>query len=367
MRGVLFSGLITLCLAVLAGWAVAVEPVFEFLDALRNDRQGTMAIAYLNMLKETNRVPPELQEVFDLEMARSLQVAADETVNEDEAAKFRKDAQAALDTFLKTGAEHPEAGFAFDTYGNLAMDRGNKLTRQAAQQKDPARKEALAADARKEFAAAKPRFEEAVKRFAVRLADAEAEVKAAIDQSQNKRGNVKFKRAAQSADQQRYFAENDWLNARFKLAMLNYYIAQTYSDVKNPEVQKSLNAAMTALDLIYQGYREARPGVLAHFWHGMALKELAGITGKAGDKTTAEDIFDEVVARTPSPSDQKDPAYVAFYAEAERQKLMLWAEKQLYDRIIEEGEDLLNYQKLRTDPYYGLTLEVAKAYIARAI
>lgn len=366
MRSALRGGLIALFLGVLAGGARAVEPVFEFLDGLRGDRQGSMAIAYLNMLKETKRVPPELEEVFDLEMARSLQVAADETVNEDEAAKFRKDAQAALETFLKTGSAHPEAGFAFDTYGNLSMDRGNKLSRQTAQQKDPARKEALAAEARKEFADAKPRFEEAVKRFAKRLEDAEAEVKAAVDQSQNKKGNIKFKRAAQSADQQRAFAENDWLNARFKLAMLEYYIAQTYSDPKKPEVQKSLNAAITALDLIYQGYRENRPGVLAHFWHGMALKELAGITGKAGDKTTAEDIFDEVVARTPAPSAQNDPSYVAFYAEAERQKLLLLAEKQKYDQIIEEGEGFLEYQKVRTDPYYGIALEVAKAYLAKA-
>jgi len=344
----------------------AVEPVFEFLDALRSEKQGAMAIAYLNMLKASNRLPPELKEVFDLEMARSLQVAADETVNEDEAAKYRKDAQASLEAFLKTGAEHPEAGFAYDTYGNLSMDRGNQLTRQSIQQKDATRKTQLAEEARKEFAAAKPRFDEAIKRFAKRLEDAEADVKAALDQSKEKKGNVKFKRAAASADEQRFIAENDWLNARFKQAMLEYYIAQTYTDIKKPEVLKSLTAAGAALDLIYQGYRENRPGVLAHFWHGMATKQIADISGKAGDKNTAEDIFDEVVARTPKPSEQRDPSYVAFYAEAERQKLMLLAEKQRYDDLIAEGEGFLEFQKLRTDPYYGIALEVAKAYLVKA-
>ena len=346
--------------------ARAVEPVFEFLDALRGEKQGAMAIAYLNMLKATDRVPPELKEVFDLEMARSLQVAADETVNEDEAAKYRKDAQVALEAFLKTGAEHSEAGFAYDTYGNLSMDRGNQLIRQAATQKEAARKEQMFEEARKEFASAKPRFEEAIKRFSKRLEDAEAEVKAAQDESKAKKGNVKFKRAAASADEQRYIAENDWLNARFKLAMLEYYIAQTYTDIKKPEVLKSLTAAGTALDLIYQGYRENRPGVLAHFWHGMAAKQIADISGKAGDKNTAEDIFDEVVARTPKPSEQRDPAYVAFYAEAERQKLMLLAEKQRYEDLIAEGEEFLNFQKLKTDPYYGIALEIAKAYLVKA-
>ena len=346
--------------------ARAVEPVFEFLDGLRSEKQGVMAITYLNMLKASNRLSPELKDVFDLEMARSLQVAADETVNEDEAAKYRKEAQASLEAFLKTGADHPEAGFAYDTYGNLSMDRGNQLVRQAATQKDAARKDQLIADARKEFAAAKPRFDEAIKRFAKRLEEAEADVKAAQDESKGKKGNVKFKRAAASADEQRYIAENDWLNARFKLAMLEYYIAQTYSDIKNPEVMKSLQAAGTALDLIYQGYRENRPGVLAHFWHGMAAKQIADITGKAGDKNTAEDIFDEVVARTPKPNEQRDPAYVAFYAEAERQKLMLLAEKQRYDDLIAEGEEFLNFQKLKTDPYYGIALEIAKAYLVKA-
>ena len=95
---------VSLTLAV-GGPAFAAEPVFEFLDALRNDKQGVLAIEYLNQLKASNRVSPDLQEVFDLEMARSLQVAADETVNEDEAAKYRRDAQAAIDAVFKGQAK----------------------------------------------------------------------------------------------------------------------------------------------------------------------------------------------------------------------------------------------------------------------
>jgi tetratricopeptide (TPR) repeat protein len=338
----------------------AAEPAFEFLEVLRNDRQGALAIQYLNNLKAAGRASPELLEVFDLEMARSLQVAADETVNEDEAAKFRLDAQAALDAFLKTQADHSEAAFAFDTYGNLSMDRGNQLSRQANLAKDAKKKETLLAEARKEYTAAKPRFVEAEKRFKVRLDEADAEVKAAVDQSKEKKGNAKFRRAANSADEQRNIVENDWLNCRFKAAMLDYYLAETYSDPKNPEAVKSYKAASDLLDKIFQGYREARPGVLAHFWHGMAAKQL-------GDKLTAEDIFDEVVARTPPPNSQRDGTALAFFAEAERQKLLLLADKQRFDDVIDEGTSYLKFQRMRTDPYFGIAVEIAKAHIAKGV
>ncbi|AMV21605.1 hypothetical protein [Planctomyces sp. SH-PL14] len=350
--------LVSLTLAV-GGPAFAAEPVFEFLDALRNDKQGVLAIEYLNQLKASNRVSPDLQEVFDLEMARNLQVAADETVNEGEAAKYRRDAQTAIDAFLKAHPDHSESGFAFDTYGNLSMDRGNQLSRQANVQKDATRKTQLFDEARKEYLAARPRFDEAVKRFRVRLDDADAEVKAALEQTKEKRGNTKFKRAAVNADQQRYIAENDWLNARFKLAMLDYYTAQTYPDAKNPDAAKALKAASAGLDQIFQGYREARPGVLAHFWHGMATKQL-------GDKLTAEDIFDEVIAKTPS-GGQVDPTEITFYTEAVRQKLLLLSEKQKIDDIIGEGESYLKFQRMRTDPWYGVAVEVAKAYVAKGL
>ncbi len=141
--------------------------------------------------------------------------------------------------------------------------------------------------------------------------------------------------------------------------MLDYYTAQTYPDAKNPDAAKALKAAGAGLDQIFQGYREARPGVLAHFWHGMATKQL-------GDKLTAEDIFDEVIAKTPS-GGQVDPTEITFYTEAVRQKLLLLAEKQKIDDIIGEGESYLKFQRMRTDPWYGVAVEVAKAYVAKGL
>src|SRR5207249_6484182 len=91
----------SLALTLLTGVGKAEEPFDEFVHGLREQQFGELAVHYLNMVKDRPDLPEELKVVFDLEMARSLRVAAIETPNVDLQQKYVIDAQASLDKFLQ--------------------------------------------------------------------------------------------------------------------------------------------------------------------------------------------------------------------------------------------------------------------------
>ena len=130
----------TLLLVVLA-WTItsrlpAAELQQEFVDGLRKQDLGEMAVFYLRGLETAQKIPASMSETFHLELARSLQVAAGNTENVDEAEHLRVETRDQLEMFLKDHASHEQAAFAFDTHGVLSLLIGSESLKRAAGQKE---------------------------------------------------------------------------------------------------------------------------------------------------------------------------------------------------------------------------------------
>ena len=273
------------------------------MEGLRKQGLGDMGMLYLRKLETEQKIPASLVETFDLELARCMQVAAQRSENVDEAERLRVETRGQLEKFLKDHATHPQAGFAFDTYGVLSLSIGNTSLKQASFQKDPKRKELLLTQARAAFEEARPRFAEAAKLFKNRY-DELAQSAEELGEEKSAKARLSKKRQAQ----QLALAEDDWLNSRFNLSMVDYHVAQTYADPQHADVKPLLEKADKSLDAIWQGYRGLLPGLLAHYWTGR-VNELLGNFDKALD------IYDEVTGNEAEEGRALNPALAGFYAE----------------------------------------------------
>ncbi len=156
-------------------------------------------------------------------------------------------------------------------------------------------------------------------------------------------------------------AEMSLHQAELQLALINYHLAQTYADPKDPARLASLKKAAQALDAIYQRNRGNVVGLYAHLWHGK-------VTDVLGDHQTALDIFDEVLVKEPEPFD-RGPAtgLEPLFAEAERSRLAALAKQKPQDSLAEALVWLRDYRRFRqTEGYQGIALDTTKAMLAKA-
>lgn len=343
----------------------AADMAPEYVEGLRAQGLGDMGVYYLKQLEADKKIPASLTETFDLELARCMQVAAQQTVNSDEAAQLRLATRAQLDKFLKEHATHEEAAHAFDTYGVLSLSIGDASLKEAFPVKDPARKEQLLAQAKTAFEESRPRFAEAEKLYKVRF---DALTQAA--DGEGNLGNAKVRMSKQRQAEQLFAAEDDWLTARFNLAMVDFYIAQTYSDLKHKELIPVLLKAEASLDTIWQGYVGKLPGVRAHYWTGRVNEMLGQISEGKEKKARIEkalDIYDEVTANEPDTDRRVSEGMMNFFAENFLRRMQLLSEFNQRDILFRNANPWLKDNISRkTDAYYGVVVEVAKAYIAEA-
>jgi tetratricopeptide (TPR) repeat protein len=352
---------VTLCLMFLASGTLlhsarAEEPYLPFLKALRDAGYGEAAVTYVEQLQQRTDIPVQLREVLDLELAQSLLTAADETDHRDIAEQRLAAAKTALDKFLKEHANHASAPAAFASLADLEIERGQGLLRQARVQKDNAAKGPIWLEARAAFESARPKYAQTVERYGQRLARLVAE-----RQGTNKR-------MTKREEEQLVEAEMEWLEMRGKAALLDYYVAQTYSDPNDKARKDALTRAGKALDEIYQRERAkteglTSTGLYAHMWHGKVLDEL-------GDLVTAEDIYDEVLANAPTGGDTRTSVMplIPLFAQVEYFRLLILIKKKAYEDFISEAREWLDTHKRseKTNGYQGISLELAKALGGRA-
>lgn len=332
--------------------APAADLHFELLNGLRKQGYGDMAVNYLRNLEQAQKIPDDLKETYDLELARSMQVAAQFSENVDEAERLRLETRTQLDKFLKEHPTHAEAALAYDTYGVLSLGIGNSAIKQSAIQKDPARKAELLAQAKTAFEEARPRFAEAAKQFQAKYE--------ALKQAAQEEQPARVKKSAKRLVNELLLAEDDWVNARFNLAMIDYHVARTYPDLKQPEAKALLQKADKALDVIWHAYSDQPPGLPAHHWTARINEEL-------GNHQKAIDIYDEVTANEPEEGREISPYMMQFFAENFLYRTRLQAKLGKFDDLILEAEDWLDRNSARKcDAYYGVMLEVAQVHVANA-
>jgi hypothetical protein len=96
-------------------------------------------------------------------------------------------------------------------------------------------------------------------------------------------------------------------------------------------------------------------------WHGKTVEEL-------GDLRTALDIYDEVLANAPEPSEKGSPTGLEpLFTQVEQFRLIIVAKQKPKQFQAEAAAYLKAYQRLRqTDGYQGIALDLAKAKLAEA-
>jgi len=333
--------------------ARAAEPFLEFLHGLESRGYGEAALDYLAIISERKDLPEDVRGLLDLEKANALRTAASETQNADLANVRTIEAKAVLDKFLKEHADSPQAAAAFVSFGDLASTRATELLR-AAQNQRGKEAEPKYLEAREAFVEARPRYAKAVELYTAQVDKLKAAAADATDKPKKR-----IKAAAVDPLQQ---VEDLWYESRFKLAVLDYDIGRTYTDLKDKKRKEVFDAAAKGFDDIYQPNRTTRVGIYAHMWEGRVREEQ-------GDLLTANDIYEEVLANAPAPGGgaKADDPFAALFAEVEMYRLGVMLKQEKIDDAMEEAEEWLKEysRQKRSAGYQGIASQLARLIIAK--
>ncbi|MCE9548313.1 MAG: hypothetical protein K8T25_22800 [Planctomycetia bacterium] len=285
-----------LCLAGSSAVAsAATEPsdILSFLRVLRQRGYSDVAVQYFRDHDKDPQVPADLREVWDVELAATLWVHAGQITNEEQAKGMRAEAQQHLDGFMKKNPNHPAIGDALAAWGNTSFDQGFLLIRAAQMQPDKAQREKLLLQARTALNEASMRYVVAIKTLKQQLdalggGAAKPKEKAAEEDDDEPKP-----KAAPHAANQRDEVGARLLEIRYNSARANYWLAQTYSEEKDPARVAALKSAGEVFHQLYQECREQFYGSVAHYWEAKVL-------GDSGDPRGALDFCDEVMAVAPN-------------------------------------------------------------------
>lgn len=332
------------------------EAAARYIDVLQNQGFAEIAVDYLQLLQEQNRLPESLQEDFDYVYGKALILAASESVAERE----RKLLDEALARLQKYRTERPTTDEAIDARGQIAtiyISRAQRLLG-AAQSTD---KKAEAAERRKEarqlLEMARPELVQTIEQYAAALADA-------------KKGGERPGRRRPGRGDRATELEASKLEVELNRGMVEYLLGQTFDREDEAEKAKSdeqLKIALKLFDDLFQRYRATGSLISSYalLWEGRVYQEL-------GNFKTAEDIYKEVLSREPEHTNQMNGFEFDLYSQAR----LFWCQvqnlsgkpDQLLDHRYYSATDWINRnQRHRRERVgLGIQLEAAKAYIALA-
>jgi hypothetical protein len=335
------------------GVVFAEDESLRFIHALQRSGYSDMAVEYLNLLARRPKMPPEVGDVWDLEMSRSLKAAAEDAFDAREYDRLIEESQKHLAKFLKEKPNHAAAADALIAWGEFLMKRAQEQVRSArlAEGKDKAQHEKCIADARAGLADAREKFERA-----------RAVFKKRIEQLPPPSNETSKRADRDTIAEARAEAEGNLDDADFQLAWVDYCGAQTYPE-KSRERIAGTEQAGKAFDGIFQRNRTSavglsRTGLYAHLWQGKTADEL-------GHPGLALDIYDEVLANAPEPNERTTTGLESLFTQTEYFRLLILAKQKPQQFFDEAKVWLAQYRRLRqTDGYQGIALELAKAKLA---
>jgi len=347
--------MVSLCvvLTLCAGAAPAREESLRFIHVLQRTGYGDMAAEYLNLLAKRPELPPEIRDVWDLEMSKSLKAAADDAFDARDYERLIDESQKHLAKFLKEKPAHPAAANALAEWGDFLLKQSLELlhSAKAVEGKDAAQHEKCLADARAGLANAREKFQQAGAKLQSRLKQLPLP---------SKPPGKKTERA--EVVEARHEAETALQDVEFRLAWIDYYVAQTYT-AKSPQRMAALQKAGKAFDDVFQRHRtgasQTVTGLKAHLWHGKTAEEQ-------GDFQLATDIYDEVLGGATDPGERTAATGLEpLFAQAEYFRLLILAKQNPQQFLSEAKAWLEQYRRFRqTDGYQGIALELAKAKLA---
>jgi len=333
------------------GAVSAGDGSLQFLQALRENGYGDMAVEYLRILDKRPDLPKEVRDVWDLEMSRSLQAAAADAYDAREYERLTAQSRKHLEKFIGEHPDHPEIASAMISWGEYlgqrALERLGAARRAAG--KDEESRTKLLAEAREELKQSQARFVQAKTYLEKRLSELPPAPKLR-NRTAPADGNARL----------RAELEADLLEVRFQSALVDYYTAQTYSDPKDQQRVEILRRAAKGFDDIFQqdrvGGELSLTGLHAHLWHGKTAEEM-------GNLQLAADIYDEVLVNAAEPGERRAATGLEpLFSQVEYFRMLIIA-KQNPDEFLAEAAEWLdqNNRRLRqTEGYQGIALEVAK-------
>lgn len=338
-------------MALAAGISAAAERHLEFVHGLQRRGYVDVALDYLDTLEARKDVTPAVRETLDLERCKCYlawaRMSADATLNQQRLVQ----AQAYLDKFLKDHPNHPRAATAIASWGDTALDRGRQLLTSARRIADKAQKASAIAEARSSLQEAGRRLGQATEMFRKW-------------QSQLPPAPEKAKPGAKpsAAEVERLEAEAGAIEARFKLALVYYFVGQTYEGTDEERRSEMLKKAAFRFDELYQELRHtaSEACLFAHLWHARTIEEL-------GQPEDAVDIYDELLAGSPDTANSESEM-APLYAQAAFFQMRAQAKPEKLKEFLAKATSWLDAHKgwRRLSGYLGLQLEVAKAQLALA-
>ncbi|MCE9555007.1 MAG: hypothetical protein K8T91_16760 [Planctomycetes bacterium] len=365
------SGLLgLLSIVALANSAGAAPPrseLADFLATLRQRGYADFAAEYLELHKEDPTLPADIKETWDIEMSNCLWISSTQTGNEQEAERRKQAAQKHLEAFLKDHPNHPALADAMTTWGTTALENGVVRINLAKISTAEAEKEVHLKEARTLLKDAHARLSKAVE--ACQTLQKAAKPVAKEDAAEDgEEPEVKKKRVANDkpTPEQEAAAELAFrlAVARFKVALADYWYAQTCDDTQAEEKTKRLTAATEVFKDIHKNYSGELPGWIAYYWEARILSETA-----KGEKTeealeSALEILDEVLAVAPDviKKNEIDPATLSLIGDALVLRFQLLAKSKQAEIAADEAGTWLKLNTAVQDTlaYQGIALEWVK-------
>ena len=331
--------------------AAADEEPLRFIQILRENGYGDMAVEYLLILDKRPDLPKEVRDVWDLEMSRSLRAAAADAYDVREYERLTARSQKHLEKFIKEHPGHPAVASAMISWGGYigqrALEKLGSAKRAAGKNKD--KHDKLLAEAREELKQSREKFAQAQVQLEKQLA--------ALPPAPKRKTRASSRN---SNERRRDELEYELLDVRFQTALVDYYLAQSYPNQNDKERLETLSRAAKGFDAIFQQDRTDGQltliGLRAHLWHGKTAEEM-------GDPRLATDIYDEVLVNAADPNERRAATGLEpLFAQVEYFRLLILA-KQKPNEFLAEATAWLeaNVRRLRqTEGYQGVALEVAK-------
>ncbi len=238
--------------------AFAVEPVDDFLAALRGRKWFDQADAYLDALASSSIVDDSVRQRVPYERAVNALEAA--TATRDPAVRETQLTRAAAEfaEFAKRFPEHPLAIAAGTQLANIQIERARGALEDAKKLDQP--DQAMAA-ARRQMEDARSQFDQSIKAIEAQL----AQLPKLVDPNDAEARVLKQQLSGELAQLQ------------MLRTTIDYELAASYPSGSDA-AKKHLTAAVASFHELYETYRTRATGLLARLWEGRSYQQLGKLS-----------------------------------------------------------------------------------------
>ena len=257
----------------------AVEPVEEFIEALRRRQMFDVGQSYLEALQTSSLIDDKQRRMIPYEQARLLVDESRTLRDVNRRQELLETAQQKFEQFVNENSAHPLVASAKNEMGNVLVERGRTAWDKSQRPVNAGQKEEFVTEARKWFEQARQVFDEAGTQF-------EQELKGYptyIDQKETELAAAR-NRALVNA-----------IQARLLAGTVVFELAKTYA-TEDKQRTDMLQQATAQFASIYEKHQRRLAGLYARMWQGRCHQEL-------GDTKQALSYYGELLAQPDEPAE----------------------------------------------------------------